>query len=99
MSACNRKAQQFCMASVAWPITILCLSNSVDPTPRHTTPAQSETAWGKSRWHLRVGFFALDAFLGLLAAVITASLFSTVAKVCHVYSSSCANLQFAWEDI
>ncbi|CAN0150735.1 unnamed protein product, partial [Ectocarpus sp. 6 AP-2014] len=45
------------------------------------TRDQSKAAWGKKRWHLRVGFFALDAFLGLFAAVVTASLFSTVAKV------------------
>eukprot|EP00752_Nemacystus_decipiens_P013277 g11764.t1 len=49
--------------------------------PFCTRGAQSEAAWGKRRWHLRVGFFALDAFLGLFAAVVTASLFSTVAKV------------------
>ncbi|CAM9578324.1 unnamed protein product [Ascophyllum nodosum] len=45
-------------------------------------PPQSENqaAWGKRRWHLRVGFFALDSFLGLGASVVTATLFTYVAK-------------------
>ncbi|CAM9697888.1 unnamed protein product, partial [Scytosiphon promiscuus] len=45
------------------------------------TRGRDEAAWGKRRWHLRVGFYALDAVLGLIAAESTALLFSSVAKV------------------
>lgn len=43
---------------------------------------ERQISWGKARWHLRVGFYALDSILGLGASVVTATLFTYVAKVC-----------------
>ncbi|CAM9377055.1 unnamed protein product, partial [Laminaria digitata] len=43
---------------------------------------EGDGAWGKKRWHLRVGFYAIDACLGLLAAQATTLLITYVLKVC-----------------
>ncbi|CAM9532545.1 unnamed protein product, partial [Sphacelaria rigidula] len=40
-----------------------------------------EGAWGKKRWHLRVGFYSLDTCLGLTASLATALAFTAVTKV------------------
>lgn len=75
------------------PLThALAFLRTPTPVPRACVLAPlslAKGAWGKERWHLRVGFYSLDTCLGLAASLVTTLMFTAVFKVLGLPAAPC----------